>query len=96
VEGGLRLAVRDHGPGIDARDVERAFERFVQLDQSATRRHGGTGTGLYLSRQLADLLGATLDVEPTPGGGATFVLALPGRPGSAGDELALPLLSAVG
>jgi signal transduction histidine kinase len=73
----LALAVRDHGPGIPATDRERVFERFVQLDQSATRQHGGTGIGLYLSTKLAALLGGTLSIEDTPGGGATFVLTIP-------------------
>jgi K+-sensing histidine kinase KdpD len=72
-----RFSVIDHGPGIPAADRERVFERFVQLDQSSTRRQGGTGLGLHLSRQLADLLGATLSISETPGGGCTFTLDLP-------------------
>jgi signal transduction histidine kinase len=83
---GLSLAVRDHGPGIPVEDRARVFERFVQLDQSATRQHGGTGIGLYLSSQLATLLGGTLAIEDTPGGGATLVLTLgTGRPPAAFD-----------
>ena len=68
----------DHGPGIPAADRERVFERFVQLDQSSTRRQGGTGLGLHLSRQLAELIGATLNISETPGGGCTFTLDVPG------------------
>jgi two-component system sensor histidine kinase KdpD len=75
--GGVALSIRDHGPGVPAADRTRVFERFVQLDQSATRRHGGTGIGLYLSTKLAELLGGSLAVEETAGGGATFVLAIP-------------------
>jgi signal transduction histidine kinase len=72
------LMVVDHGPGIpDEVDRERVFERFVQLDQSSTRRQGGTGLGLYLCRQLAGLLDSTLTLEQTPGGGCTFRLRLP-------------------
>jgi len=74
---GVTISVRDHGPGIRPENRERAFERFVQLDQSSTRRHGGTGTGLYLSRQLAQLLGCLLRLDDTPGGGCTFTLAVP-------------------
>jgi signal transduction histidine kinase len=88
----LVLHVRDHGPGIPDGDRERVFERFVQLDQSATRRHGGTGTGLYLCRQLADLLGGELAVTETPGGGATFSLVLPDyvpRPGEPERAIAM-------
>jgi signal transduction histidine kinase len=72
----VSIAVVDHGPGIALEDRERAFERFVQLDQSATRSQGGTGIGLYLCRQLATQLGGSLTVEETVGGGCTFVLVL--------------------
>jgi signal transduction histidine kinase len=72
--------VVDHGPGIPVADRARAFERFVQLDQSSTRRQGGTGLGLHLSRQLAQLLDGTLTLTETPGGGCTFSLALPLMP----------------
>jgi len=71
------VLVVDHGPGIPAADRERVFERFVQLDQSSTRRQGGTGLGLYLCRQLAGLLGGELTLHDTTGGGCTFRLRLP-------------------
>jgi signal transduction histidine kinase len=74
------LLVVDHGPGIPHVDRERVFERFVQLDQSSTRRQGGTGLGLYLCRQLAGLLDGTLVLEETEGGGCTFRLRLPVLP----------------
>ncbi|HEX4979384.1 MAG TPA: HAMP domain-containing sensor histidine kinase [Acidimicrobiales bacterium] len=80
VGGGLSVAVRDHGPGIPVAQRTRIFDQFVQLDQSSTRTHGGTGTGLYLSRRLADLLGGVVVLHETPGGGSTFVLALPDQP----------------
>jgi signal transduction histidine kinase len=76
--GAATVAVVDHGPGIPVDDRDRAFERFVQLDQSSTRERGGTGLGLYLCRRLARLLGGTLDVADTPGGGCTFTIVLPG------------------
>jgi len=72
----LLFFVTDHGPGIAAEDRERVFERFVQLDQSLTRRQGGLGLGLYLCRQLAELLGGELVLTDTPGGGACFCLAV--------------------
>ena len=76
---GLRLSirVRDHGPGIRADDHERAFDRFVQLDGSSTRAHGGTGLGLFLCRQLADQLSGRVVLEDTPGGGCTFTVSIP-------------------
>lgn len=73
----LHFTVTDHGPGIAAEDRERVFERFVQLDQSSTRRQGGTGLGLYLCRQLAELLGGSLSLDAAPGGGCRFTLVLP-------------------
>ena len=76
----IDLFVVDHGPGIPESDRERVFERFVQLDQSSTRRQGGTGLGLYLCRQLASMLDGTLTLEETPGGGCTFRLRLPVLP----------------
>jgi signal transduction histidine kinase len=68
--------VTDHGPGISAADRQRVFERFVQLDQSLTRRRGGLGLGLHLCRQLAELLGGDLVLTETPGGGCSFCLAV--------------------
>ena len=76
----LRLSVIDHGPGIPAADRTRVFERFVQLDQSSTRRQGGTGLGLHLCKQLADLIDGHMTLEETPGGGCTFALTIPCDP----------------
>jgi signal transduction histidine kinase len=84
---GVHLAVVDHGPGIPAADRTRVFEQFVQLDQSSTRRQGGTGLGLYLCRQLVTLLNGTLTLEPTPGGGCCFTLTVPPAPAA---ELSSP------
>ena len=56
------------------------FERFVQLDQSSTRRQGGTGLGLHLCRQLTELLAGELSLGETPGGGCTFTLTVPVAP----------------
>ncbi|MBS3940522.1 MAG: HAMP domain-containing histidine kinase [Actinobacteria bacterium] len=72
----VEVSVRDHGPGIRPEDHERVFERFVQLDQSSTRRQGGTGLGLSLCRELAHRLGGSLTIEDAPLGGARFILTL--------------------
>jgi signal transduction histidine kinase len=74
---GVAVTVVDHGPGSPAEQQERVFERFVQLDQSSTRTQGGTGLGLYLCRRLSELLGASLTLAETPGGGCTFTILLP-------------------
>ena len=73
---GVALSVTDHGPGIPQAERHRVFEPFIQLDQSSTRRQGGTGLGLHLCQQLARLLGGHLDLEETAGGGCCFTLHL--------------------
>jgi PAS domain S-box-containing protein len=77
---GACVDVADTGPGIPPGLQERAFEPFVQLDPSTTRREGGVGLGLALSREFARLLGGTLTLRSTPGEGSTFTLRLPAEP----------------
>ena len=69
-----RFAVRDTGIGIPADRAHKLFEEFSQLDSSTTRKYGGTGLGLAVSKRLAELMGGTMWVEsdPTVGPGATF------------------------
>jgi K+-sensing histidine kinase KdpD len=71
--------VTDHGPGIAAEDRDRVFERFVQLDQSTTRRRGGLGLGLYLCRELSEMLGGELVLTEAAGGGCCFTLSVAQR-----------------
>jgi signal transduction histidine kinase len=77
--GGIRFAVHDTGVGIAAPDLNRLFQPFTQLDTGLTRRYGGTGLGLYISRGLAELLGGRVEVDSAPGRGSTFALVLPDR-----------------
>ncbi len=71
------LAVIDTGIGVEPANYERIVEPFRQLEPSMTRKSGGTGLGLAVSRRFAALLGGTLEVRSTPSAGATFVLELP-------------------
>ena len=72
--------VEDSGIGIRAGDRSRLFQAFTQLESGLTRRHGGTGLGLYISQRLAALLGGWIDVESEFGRGSTFTFSLPIRP----------------
>jgi signal transduction histidine kinase/ActR/RegA family two-component response regulator len=75
--GQVRLRVRDTGAGMSATQVAGLFERFVQGDASTTRRFGGTGLGLAVSRELARLMGGDLTAESRLGEGSTFTAVLP-------------------
>ena len=66
------FTVRDTGIGIQSKDLERLFESFQQADASTTRRFGGTGLGLTISRQLAEMMGGRLTVRSTPAEGSSF------------------------
>ncbi|WP_421737858.1 ATP-binding protein [Caulobacter sp.] len=74
---GVRISVADSGPGFAAHDHDKLFGRFVQLDASTTRRHGGAGLGLAICRELCDLMGGTISVDSQVGQGATFIIDLP-------------------
>ena len=71
------LEVKDTGIGIPEDELMRLFRPFVQVDSGLTRRHGGTGLGLYISRRLATMLGGHIEVNSTPGVGSTFSVVLP-------------------
>ena len=75
--GGVRIGVKDQGPGIETTDIQRIFDEFVQLNQTADKLQEGTGLGLSISQRLAELLGGELTVQSQPGTGSTFWLTLP-------------------
>jgi len=73
----IRISVSDTGLGIASEDQDRIFEKFVQLDASVTREHGGTGLGLTISQELAEMLQGHISVSSAPERGATFSMTLP-------------------
>jgi two-component system, OmpR family, sensor kinase len=74
---GVRLEVRDHGPGIPDVDKDHLFERFYRADHSRARSTGGSGLGLSIVSAIAAAHHGTCGVDDTPGGGATFWIHLP-------------------
>ena len=76
-DGGVQLAVSDEGIGMSKAQQERIFAEFTQGDASTSRRFGGTGLGLTLTRRFAEMMGGSVRVESTPGVGSTFFLELP-------------------
>ena len=75
--GRVRLAVRDGGLGIPPGEHERIFEKFYRLDPALTRGVGGSGLGLFISRELVSRMGGSLTVRSQPGEGAAFIVDLP-------------------
>jgi PAS domain S-box-containing protein len=73
----LRYAVRDEGLGVPPTEHRRIFEKFYRLDPNLTRGVGGTGLGLYISRELLERMGGRIWVESSGSGGSTFFAELP-------------------
>ena len=78
--GWVRLEVVDEGIGIPAAELDRIFEKFYRLDAAMTRGVGGSGLGLYISREIVMQMGGTLTARSGPDEGSTFTVVLPRRP----------------
>jgi signal transduction histidine kinase/CHASE3 domain sensor protein len=81
----VAISVSDSGIGIAEQNLERVFDPFWQVEQRSTRRAGGTGLGLSVSRSLARLLGGDVMVESELGKGSTFTAVIPLRPVGDGE-----------
>ncbi len=84
----VRFEVHDTGVGMTPAAQAKLFQPFVQADVSTTRRFGGTGLGLTISRQFARMLGGDITVQSAPGQGSTFAVSVPVGPVDAADLVA--------
>ena len=82
-DGVVRIGVRDQGEGIAPADLPKLFQKFSQIDSSATRKAGGTGLGLVICKGIVEQHGGQITVESTPGQGSTFYFTLPTSPAGA-------------
>jgi two-component system sensor histidine kinase BaeS len=73
----VTISVADTGPGISPEDLPHVFERFWRADKVRSRETGGTGLGLTIAKQIADLHGARLGVQSEVGRGSVFTIRLP-------------------
>jgi PAS domain S-box-containing protein len=73
----ITISVRDTGMGIEAENQKKLFQAFFQADSSSTRRNGGAGLGLAISKRLAELMNGSVGVISSPGQGSTFWVKLP-------------------
>jgi len=74
---GIKFYVRDTGIGIPAEYHNKIFDRFRQVDNSTTRKYGGNGLGLAITKNLVELMGGTIWLESEPGKGSTFYFLMP-------------------
>jgi signal transduction histidine kinase/HAMP domain-containing protein len=82
----VRIEIADQGVGIPEADIHRIFDRFYQVDHSATRKYGGTGMGLALVKRMVAAHGASVSAESVEGEGTRVILIWPSSPETAAGE----------
>lgn len=90
--GYVQVSIVDDGVGIPAKDLERVFDRFYQVEEHMTRRHGGLGLGLSVAKTLIELHGGQIWVESVVGRGSNFSFLLPGKGGTEPKSVAAFIL----
>jgi PAS domain S-box-containing protein len=88
----VQLIVRDTGLGIAPEAQARIFREFEQADDGATRRYGGTGLGLTITKRIVERMGGRIDLDSIPLGGSTFTVTLPLPAADAGSPFVAPRL----
>lgn len=73
----LRVEVEDTGPGIAEHQRDLIFQKFQQVDDSLRRKHGGSGLGLYICKQLTDMMGGQINLQKSDSGGCRFTISVP-------------------
>ena len=79
VQDQIELTVQDSGPGLEAEDIERIFERFYRTDSSRQREDGGSGLGLAIARSIVQAHGGQLSARSEAGQGLRIIITLPGK-----------------
>ncbi len=84
----IKVSVQDHGDGIAASDLPKLFRKFQQIDSGSTRKVGGTGLGLVISKGIVEQHGGRIGVDSTPGEGSCFWFTLPSAEAAEANQAA--------
>jgi signal transduction histidine kinase len=84
----MKVSVSDDGIGIPAKDLPRIFERFFQVEEHLTRRHGGMGLGLSVAKSIVELHGGRIWAESQEAGGSTVTFLLPHEESAQNNRMA--------